>query len=266
MNWVTFDQHFNDAITQIPKITCSCVRTLSLCEHHIFQLFLNHQRFQPFSSISWILSFFFNLFNSSNSGLLCADHYYLHLQIAPLSSSLLHRVTLRTGWEIEVSKRHFDFQSRCVSFYVCCAKAAGSLRVFPTAACNHGAVQARMLRVIFHNHQNPTTALCPHQYLPLIRPPLPSLPLGRRHLYSAALCLATSAGAAILDRGAHHFNVNKSVSPWALLEWLPCAHQHPLRLGIMPYLGRAPAVYQGGGLLCHTRSLGFFFFFLKASS
>lgn len=80
-----------------------------------------------------------------------------------------------------------------------------------------------MLSVIFHNHPNPTKAPHPfrprpHQYLPLIRPPLPSLPLGRRHLYSGALCLATSAGAAILDRGAHHFNVNKSDSPWAPLE------------------------------------------------
>lgn len=122
-----------------------------------------------------------------------------------------------------------------------------------------------MLRVIFHNHPNPTTPFCPHQYLPLIRPPLPSLPLGRRHLYSAALCLATSAGAAILDRGAHDFNVNKSVSPWALLEWLPCAHQHPLRLGIMPYLGRAPAVYRGVGCFV-TPGLWAFFFFLNASS
>lgn len=118
------------------------------------------------------------------------------------------------------------------------------------------------LRVIIHNHWNPSTPFCPHQYLLLIRPPLPSLPLGRRHLYSAALCLATSAGPAILDRGAHHFNVNKSVSPWAPLEWLPCAQQHPLRLAIMPHLGRAPAVYRGGRLLCHTGSLVVVFFSL----
>lgn len=71
------------------------------------------------------------------------------------------------------------------------------LWISPTTVCKHFVVYSDQAVVIFHNHWT-----LPHpspQYLQPIRPLLPSLPLVRRHLYSCALCLATSTGA-ILDR------------------------------------------------------------------
>lgn len=200
-----------------------------------------------------VISFSFESVFGSTYRNLASDASTTTICIYKLSPScfflnFLQAASLGTQRLTEVSKHCFDFQSRCVSFARLLCRSGGKL-----ANLSDRSVQSRRCalspRCVQYSiiTENPSTPLCPHQYLPLIRPPLPSLPLGRRHLYSAALCLATSAGAAILDRGAHHFIVNKSVSPWALLEWLPCAQQHPLRLGIMHTLGSSPNCVPGGG-------------------
>ena len=128
------------------------------------------------------------------------------------------------------------------------------LWICPTAWCKRYFVCSGQAVIIFRDYWTP-----PHpspQHLQLIRPPLPSLPLVHRHLYSCTLCLATSTGA-ILDRiykSIHQFNVYKSISPWDPLN----CYLAPLPGGVLCHTWFDPQLCTGGGLLFHTRSLLFY--------
>lgn len=139
------------------------------------------------------------------------------------------------------------------SFFFFFVPLRAKLWICLTAGCKHYIVCSDQAVVIFHDYWT-----LPHpspQHLQLIRPPLPSLPLVHRHLYSCALCLATSTGA-ILDRiykGIHQFNVYKSISPWDPLN----CYLAPLPGGYYAMLGLSPSCVPGVGCF-FTPGLCFF--------
>lgn len=66
------------------------------------------------------------------------------------------------GWDIEVSKRHFDFQSRCVSSTFVVQKRREACEFHRLQRAITALCTPAMLCVIFHNHRNPTTLPPPH--------------------------------------------------------------------------------------------------------
>lgn len=155
MNWVTFDQRFNDAITEIPEITRSCVATLSLCVHQMFRLFLYYPGFLKFPpNISCIF------FVCHRARCLSVPDYCTHFfTLCP--SPFLKIVNLGTGKKIEVIKYYFAFKADvfvlCFFFspppFVVQKRQEPALLISPATVCNHGIVCSVHAVVIFHNHR-----------------------------------------------------------------------------------------------------------------
>lgn len=69
------------------------------------------------------------------------------------------------GWDIEVSKCHFDFQNRCVSCTFVVQKRREACEFHRLQRAITALCTPAMLCVIFHNHRNPTTLPPPHPAL-----------------------------------------------------------------------------------------------------
>lgn len=162
MNWVTFDQRFNDAITEIPEITRSCVATLSLCVHQMFRLFLYYHVFLKFPpNIScglFVLGFFWRACHRARC-LSVPDYCTRFFTLCP--SPFLKIVNLGTGRKIEVIKYYFAFKADVFVLwfffflppFVVRKRQEPALLISSTTVCNHCVVCSVHAVVIFHNHR-----------------------------------------------------------------------------------------------------------------